>query len=1173
MVKAAVLQAISANTILASPLKVKDLVLGAKERGYGAVALTDVNVTFGLADFYLTAKKEGIKPLLGIQGRYLGSGDQAFDLIFLAKSQRGYQSLMRLSSCLNLASGDLKGENLPSLISLPKDLPDLTAIVPAGPTSELRYLYDMGQESVGQTFLTALTQQAKTSGWDLCLGLYPAESAAFYNQFVQKLAKEYSLKTVITEDVRYLNPEDQFSQKVLGAIKSKKVFTEDELRAIAKGRGSHYLRPASELFDACEQLGLKEAFLNTWEIAENADAQIPFAKPQLPVFPQTTGLSSDDYLTKWAVAGLKRLGLTSPAYQERLAKELMVIKQMGFSDYFLIVGDIVAYTKKQGYLMGPGRGSAAGSLVAYALGITQIDPLKYDLLFERFLNPARSTMPDIDLDFTAAGRQAAMAYVQEKYGQRLRFGQGSDLVARILAFTTMQAKSALERVGHAFGLTNLAIDQLKKAMGVANNLDEAFQQPEFRTIVSASWLNQLVYQTAKKLSGLPEDTGTHAPGVVISEEPLSSKIGLMTGQEAPLWTVQQTKEYVEKYGLLKIDFLTLSNLEMLEQVLKLIKERGTDLDLLKIPLNDPEVFRLLQAGKTALIFQLGSRGMQDTLRQLKPESFDDLSAAIALYRPGPIKSVPLYAARKNGQSPVSYLDDSLRPILAPTYGILVYQEQVIQTAQKFAGFNLSEADIFRQAISKKEAAVLEEQKAKFVKGALKQGHSQEKALEIFRAIEPFAGYGFNHSHAVAYALLAYWEAYLLVHYPQEFFLVQFGKSRGKDLGKYYGEAQKFGLQVFGPDINHSEANASVHNGAIYLGFRAVIGLTDSFIDNLLALKRPITSFSAFLRQLDDQNLKENQIKLLIAAGAFDQLDSNRNNLLANCLALIKNAKMTKKSLVLQDMLTVKLEQMPELTASEKMDMERQSLGFAITKSPLALAQRVLGASYQAVPFTAIALGQTANVLTIFERKNDWLIKKGANAGQKGSNAYFNDSQLSEKVTIFSDEYRRFKLEALPKGTLCLIRVSKRDDQKDPRGYQLILRELTVLSEKKLLEKAREVKQAQQPKPKERALEQYFDQHFQTVRLRQFHLWQRARAIVKVLAVRDHLDKNGNQMATLSIADSSGRYRALLFAEEFRSIKQKPQAGSYYLIDTEGLPSQNAGIDFKIYHVRQISLQK
>lgn len=407
-------------------------------------------------------------------------------------------------------------------------------------------------------------------------------------------------------------------------------------------------------------------------------------------------------------------------------------------------------------------------------------------------------------------------------------------------------------------------------------------------------MTRLLYQTAARLEGLPEDTGTHAPGLVISEEPLSRQIGLMTGKEAPLWTVEQTKKYVEKYGLLKIDFLTLDNLELLEGVLAEIQKSSGPLDLTRLPLDDPDTLRLFARGETQQIFQFNSSGMQEVLRKIQPRTFDDLSVAVALYRPGPIASIPLYVARKNGTSPVQYPDPSLKEVLGPNYGIFVYQEQVMQTARIFAGFSLAEADVFRNAISKKQAGLLAEEKGRFVAGAVRKGHSRQAAEAVYALIEPFANYGFNHSHAVAYALLAYWQAFLSVHFPREFYLEKLRASRGKEKGAVIRQARKAGVEILGPDINLSQAEARLFEGRIYLGLKDIMGITPAFLDQLLALKRPVTSFPAFLRQLDTKELKEKQLVPLIEAGLFDQVSPNRASLLVNCGNMLNTARLVAK---------------------------------------------------------------------------------------------------------------------------------------------------------------------------------------------------------------------------------------------------------------------------------------
>lgn len=616
---------------------------------------------------------------------------------------------------------------------------------------------------------------------------------------------------------------------------------------LAKQAGSHYLDSAQSILERYHQFDLDEAINNTWKIAQKCNAEVVFQKPVLPKYHQDQFSTSEEYLHYLAQTGLQaRFGQKDiPAeYQKRLNYELRVINQMGFDDYFLIVWDVINYCHRTKITTGPGRGSACGSLVSYALRITEVDPIQYHLLFERFLNPARHEMPDIDLDIPDVQRNMVIKYMYQKYGM--------DHAAQILTFGTMAAKQVLRDVGRAFGLTMPEVDKWTHAVPHSKNkidLKQVYQESrDLRLLVDATPENKLLFKTAVELEGLPRHYSIHAAGLVISDDSIAGISGLQAG---PLGipVTQQTKKYVESLGLLKIDFLGLRNLTVLGNVLALIQRQGVKLDPNTIPLNDPQTLKLFQQGKTDAIFQFESNGIRDVLRKLHPDNFEDLVAVNALYRPGPMQNIDLFIARKNGKAAVQYPDPSLKQILQPTYGILVYQEQVMQTAQRLAGFSLGEADILRRAMSKKKQDVIEQERDKFIAGTVKNGHSKEVGERVYHYIEQFANYGFNRSHAVAYTKIAFWLAYLKVHYPAAFYTAMLNSATSAKAQGYIMQAQEVGVRILPPDINHSQLNYTLRDGKILVGLKAIKGLRIDFAKEIAANTKTYKSFNDFLRKL------------------------------------------------------------------------------------------------------------------------------------------------------------------------------------------------------------------------------------------------------------------------------------------------------------------------------------
>lgn len=1028
------LQNISSFSLLQSPITVNSLVQKAKDRGYSAIALTDINVTYGLVEFYKAARKVGVKPILGMQARFSGLIDEThkYDLIVLAKNNQGLQNILRLSSTINLLTNNGEEDRILNFDRLKKYFKDLVVIVPANQKSELQFLLKQNQ-NLASDYVRKLKKELPQSS-DLYLGVYASKEQKNYIDFVSSLSQQFDIPLVATEDVEYLNPHDQFLRRSLLAIGENSNLQDVEV--LAKQVGSHYLRDSEELTTAYHLADLSEALENTNRISELCEAEITFTDPQLPVFKQNKYPTSKEYLHNLAQNGLKarfKNGQIPDKYQQRLEYELKVINEMGFDDYFLIVWDVMNYAHSANITTGPGRGSAAGSLVSYALRITEVDPIKYDLLFERFLNPARQQMPDIDLDIPDNQRNQVIKYMYDKYGM--------DHAAQILTFSTLSAKQVLRDVGQLFGLNKFEIRDWTQALPYSKTqitLDEAYKESkDLQLLVNNSKFNQLLFATARHLEGLPRHYSIHAAGLVITDDSIASIVGLQSsGDKDGIPVTQQTKLNVESLGLLKIDFLGLRNLTILGSILELLKKEGIDLDPNQIPLNDAATLKLFQAGQTDAIFQFESEGIKNVLRRLHPDNFEDIVAVNALYRPGPIKNIDHFIARKHHKEKINYLDSSLRKILSPTYGILVYQEQVMQTAQVLAGFSLGEADLLRRAMSKKNLTTIQEQREKFIDGAVKLGHSKQVAQKVYDYIAQFANYGFNRSHAVAYSKIAFWLAYFKVHYPAAFYTALLNSNSGdrNKVNSYLTQVQSAGIKVHGPDINNSKKEFTLKNGEILVGFGAIRGLRRDFVDSIVQLKRPITSLTDFLRKLDSKFLSQSTsaIDNLIKVGAFDSIEPNRKTLLATSKELVNTVRMSGSNDALFETLEPKLVEEKSPTNSEKAQMENEVMGFAVTINPLVAVQKY------AKRFNAKKLNEfNINEVGIGVGK---LIKLKPIRTKKGDTmafATFRDSEGEQEFTIFPQVYQKISFN-LQIGKIYLLQIRTQADRYEPTKIQYLL---------------------------------------------------------------------------------------------------------------------------------------
>lgn len=992
------LSVLSAYSLLQSPTRIADLVTNARNKGYHALALTDRNVLYGLVDFDHAMQAAAMHPIFGVTLVLPGliDSDHHYPLVCLAKNQRGYHQLLQLSTAV-MTNPHCQ------LTDIAADLQDMFVLLPPnGELSDLLLHADLA--AINQ--YVAQIKQLTTPG-NLYYGVSADEqiTSTHLQTLLTQVAAVQDLPLVALDEVQYLDPQDALASQAVNAIRTGEKLAWQQ---VGQAEPRHSLLPMDVAIKCYVDRGWQNAVINTQKIAAACQVKIPYQhETQLPHFPTPDGISAPQYLRKLAQSGLQQLlqVTTLPAaYQKRLDYELNTIIKMGFADYFLIVWDVMNYAHQQHIMTGPGRGSAAGSLVAYALHITVVDPLKYHLLFERFLNPNRATMPDIDLDIPDDRRDDILQYVHQKYGDAH--------MSQIITFGTMAAKMVLRDVGRIFGLSKYEIGDLAKMIpsDPKITLQTAYQKSfQLQNFVQASQRNQLIFNVALKLEGLPRHYSTHAAGILLSDQPLVETVALQTGMNG-IALAQLPKEAVAELGLLKIDFLGLRNLTILAHIVRYIKQTTHQvIDVTKIPLDDAATLALFQRGDTNGIFQFESNGIKSVLRRLHPTNFEDIVATNALYRPGPIENIDTFIARKNHRMAITYPHPLLKPILHDTYGVLVYQEQVMQVASAMGNFSLGEADLLRRAMSKKKKAVIDANRQRFLNGAQANGIDQQAAATVYQYIERFANYGFNRSHAVAYSMLAFWLAYLKVHYPLAFFTALLNSVIGNldKTKEYLAEARQRGIKILPPDINHSQRYFSIVDQQIILGLLNIKGMRRDFVNDVLQVRHehgPFQSLADFLRCLDTKWLNEKMLTALIYSGAFDHLNPNRAMLVANLHDLLATLRLSGNNLDLFAMLQPKQKHVDELTTTEKLAKEAQYLGFYLSAHPVD-AYRSLQLSYPIVHVTQAQLGQRQYFLVLI--KNVRLIK--TKNGQPMAFVDGQDASGDIDITVFPETYQRVQL--------------------------------------------------------------------------------------------------------------------------------------------------------------------
>lgn len=1010
-------------SLLDGAAKVDRLVERAVDEQMPACALTDHGVMIGAVEFYQKCKANGVKPIIGMEA-YLTTGSRhdrrpvkqggspTYHITLLARDNDGYRNLMKLSSI-----GFLEGfyyrprVDLETLRAHAKGVTALSGC-PSGEIPKLIVKGDIdGAEAVARRNLEIFGED----GFFLEVMRHGIDDEKTIVEGLVEVHKRTGIPLVCTADVHYVRPDDAEAQEVLMCINTQK--TLDDPTRIQLQDYPLYFRPGSEMKDLF--VDLPGAVESTLRVAESCNVDLDFSSHHLPRFDPPDGLSDDDYLRKLVVDGAKaRYGSPlSDKVTKRIDYELGVIRKMGFSSYFLITWDFIHFAQTQSIPVGPGRGSAAGSIVAYSLGITALDPLEYDLIFERFLNPSRISMPDIDIDFCTDGRERVIDYVRDKYGD--------DRVASIITIGTLAARAVIRDVGRVLRVPLPEVDQIcKKIPGTPGmSLDTAFaQDKELAGLKEATPVHRRLFDISERLEGVARHAGTHAAGIVIADKPLAEYVPLYKrGDEV---STQYTMDKLEDIGLLKVDFLGLKTLTLIDRALAEIARRhGERPSMETLPLDDAKTYELLAAGRAGGVFQVESEGMRDILVRLVPDRFEDLIAILALYRPGPLQSgmVDTYINRKHGREEVAYLHPELEPILDETYGVILYQEQVMRIANVLAGFSMADADSLRKAMGKKKPEVMKKFKSKFIDGGAERGIDGALMDEIFTQIEYFAGYGFNKSHSAAYALITYQTAWLKANHPLEFAaaLLTQDMANTDKLIAYKRQAEESGIEVLTPSVNASQWAFTVEGGAIRFGLGGIKGVGDKAIESVVKAREErgrFDSLFAVTESCDVRAVNKTALEALIKAGALDELGPRGALLAAVDEALGHGGRVAKDLMAGQsglfddgeaDLPPPKLPDVPDLDEKTRLAGEKASLGFYLSGHPLEEHKEAI-ATYGTCTVDKLERkedGAEIYVGGLFSSIALRIIKNGRRAGEKMASCQFADLTGEAPAVLFPDAYQ------------------------------------------------------------------------------------------------------------------------------------------------------------------------
>ncbi|GGA36933.1 DNA polymerase III subunit alpha [Psychrobacillus lasiicapitis] len=981
-------QIVTSADMLKSTIQLEPLIEKLKSNHAKAVAITN-STLYGIMPFWHAMKNQQIHPVIGLS-IHVQLDDKCVPLVLYAENIKGYENLLKISSGLETRE----------LTELPKKW---LAAYKDGIIAVYR-----GDKQFSEEALKELKDLFRDN--DLFIGIERINGIKqdFEDEII-KASKQSSANITVYHKSRYLQKEDAFAYEVLNAM-DQSLKMSDRNRLKPPEDTYHVLteKEWAEWFsDVPEWLGNTQAMLE--RCCVNFDKQSPI----MPKFPLPDQQSAKDYLRALCEEGLNlRLGEVTQNYKERLHYELHIINEMNYEDYFLIVQDFIKFAKRVGILTGPGRGSSASSLVAYSLFITDVDPLVYGLLFERFLNPERITMPDIDIDFADSRRMEVIRYVAEKYGK--------NYVSQIITFGTLSAKSVAREVARIFGFESSTLEAISSFIPNKNGitLKEAYAQSQkLREFIETEEIRKKWFQVALALEGLPRNASTHAAGVVLSPVPLVDVVPIQMGHD-DLFLTQWPMKEVEQAGLLKMDFLGLRNLTIIERILKIIhKNNHHSFSLATIPFDDKRTFQLLQNGDTTGVFQLESEGMRQSLKQIQPTKFEDIVAVNALYRPGPMESIPLYAKRKRGQLPVTFEHPVLQPILQETYGIIVYQEQIMQIASQMAGFTFGEADLLRRAVSKKNREVLQKERTHFVQKAILLGHSEQAASSVYDLIVRFADYGFPKSHAVAYSVISYQMAFLKAHFPEAFYCALLSTATGNQdkINKLVMEMKQKGIPILPPSIFNSSTFFTVENDGVRFGLQAIKGVSHAFIQKLLQQRRKGTrkweDLFDLAADLSAIHFTRKNIEPLIKAGALDHFQEERSTLLATLDAAVKYAELvspTEETDLFEGNAThfgkSKYIRTDELPLMVKLQFEKEVLGQYFSEHPTVSKKKHMAQ-------------QITNIWDVVQASKDWKVtivgliqeikKIRTKKGESMAFVTIQDETGSVSVTLFPEDYAKY----------------------------------------------------------------------------------------------------------------------------------------------------------------------
>ncbi len=1037
----------SAYSLSEGAIPIKSLVPLCVEHAMPAVAVTDTNNLFGALEFSGTARKAGVQPIIGIQLAIeyatgssddeqagfakingIGQSHPAAPMIFLATNDRGYRNLLKILAHAYLRTEDAHDPRIPMEV-LKQHAGGIIALT-GGPGGPLGQLVLGGQMPAAEILINEL-KSAFPGHFYMEIMRHGMDDEQNSESAFLDLAYQHDIPLVATNEVFYPDKSMFEAHDALICIEEKAYVSQSERRHLTP---QHYFKSAPEMRKLFKDL--PEAIDNTLVIARRCAFLVDTIDPILPPYDCGEGRTEEDELRTQSETGLERRlekhvyseGMSSDEkeavaepYRKRLEFELGVIIQMGFPGYFLIVADFIHWSKQKGIPVGPGRGSGAGSVVAWALTITDLDPLRWGLLFERFLNPERVSMPDFDIDFCQDRRDEVIRYVQEKYGR--------DHVAQIITFGKLQARAVLRDVGRVLEMPYGQVDRISKL--VPNNpanpmtLPQAINaEPQLRQMIDEDIEVRRLTDMGQKLEGLYRHASTHAAGVVIGDRPLEELIPLYRDPRSDIPVTGFNMKFVESAGLVKFDFLGLKTLTVLSTAEKLIREKGIEIDLLGIPLDDRASFEMMSRGETTGVFQLESAGMRDVLKSMKPDTFEDIIAIVALYRPGPMDNIPSYIRRKHGEEEPDYLYPTLEGILKETYGIMIYQEQVMQIAQELSGFTLGNADLLRRAMGKKDKDEMDRQRQQFIDGAKTKGVDEQKSAQIFEQVNKFAGYGFNKSHAAAYALVAYQTAYLKANHPVEFLAASMTLDLGNTdkLNIFRQELDRLAVPLLQPDINKSEVTFSVErtpaNGpeaksAIRYALAAIKNVGEAAMDSMVNERRengPFKDLGDFVDRLDTRTVNKRQMENLVRAGAFECLVPNRRQVFQAVETLMRQASLAQEERNSNQIglfggddapaTRIELPDIPDWAPMDKLKEEFDAIGFYLSAHPL----DSFGKSLEKLKIKRcmdVNLARQAGPVKLAGT----VIGKKERTSQKGNRfafVQFSDASGAFEVTVFSE---------------------------------------------------------------------------------------------------------------------------------------------------------------------------